>query len=688
MEDEIVPRSRSQKVKKFDLSSYFSSRDVSGIIGRMEERKGFGIGVGGISPLDSLGKMELVEREEKIEEASKKIRCEYELRGLRIGVNYHYFGEGNILSLSGEIVNHTDQPISHLFRISSFLESFCVRNSERIKIHSFKGGIADVRYPPISFTHRESELISWIAEGTTVSSSLGTAHFNGGLRGRSTDNDMPYLLIELGEGKGLFFALEWPGDWSSCIKRIRKGNREKLVCDIGLENLDFTLLPQERIPLPGCLIGFYEGDWIDGCNTLRKTIVKYYIPKLNGDSIVPPVFYDHWFGLGLSCGEQKMRDIAEVAAQIGSEYFVLDAGWYAGCGMKGGDFSDFSPGIGNWKVPHPDKYPQGLKPLSEFVNKKGMKFGLWIEPERCDKGSLLAKDHPDWIISDPKGGFRNLVDFSNPEVICWFKDTFDRIFEENKIEWIRFDSNIDPQYNWKQKDVPGREGILQIRHFEGLFNLWDHLLEKHPTLLIEGVASGGRRMDLACLKRSHTYWCNDHTEHPDIVRWDSRVNLIIPANYLNHAICLKSNKNYPNYVYNCFFGGSLGFSDDLTTWSEKKIDSTAAHVKIFKDIRHLLMKEFSPLFNISHSLDSWDGWQWHDEEKSEGLIVVFRALSSDKTKRVDLRWIKEDKNYELLDLYSGKKEKVYGKRLSLEGLLFSLMPRSSAVIKYRALNKG
>ena len=85
-------------MKKFDLGSYFSSSDAGNMIERMEEKKGFGVGVGGISPFGSFRKMELIEMEEKIEEdSSKQVRCEYELRGLKIGINYRYFSEGNIL---------------------------------------------------------------------------------------------------------------------------------------------------------------------------------------------------------------------------------------------------------------------------------------------------------------------------------------------------------------------------------------------------------------------------------------------------------------------------------------------------------------------------------------------------------------------------------------------------------------
>lgn len=667
-------------MRNFDFLAHFSSKEVRPIVKRTEGKIGFGIGVDNVSPFDSPEKMELIEEVGMKKHGSKEIKCEYILKGLKIGVDYQYFPEGNALSLRGKIYNNTNEPVSHLFRISSFLQNFSIERSDRVRIHSFKGGIWDLRYPPVAFTHSESELISWISEHPRHHSSV---QFHGGLRGLSTENDMPYLVVQIGEQGGIFFVLEWPGDWSSYITREAGG--EKLVCEIGLEHLDLNLLPKEALPLPGCLIGFYQGDWIEGCNALKKTIVEYYIPKLKGAPVVPPVFYDQYFGLGINCGEEKMRRIAEVASQIECEYFVLDAGWYAGCGMEGHN-PEFFQGIGNWQTPHPEKYPNGLKPLSQFVDERGMRFGLWIEPERCDRGSSLAKNHPDWVIPDPKGGFQNLVDFGNPEVVSWFKDTFDKIIQENKIEWIRFDSNIEPYHNWKKKDVPGRKGILQIRHFEGLFNFWDHLLEQHPNLLIEGCAGGGRRMDLACLKRSHTYWCNDLTEYPDMTRWHKRANLIIPANYLSHTLVLKTDKVYPGSVYHCLFGGTLGFADDLTMWSQEKIKSAAEHVKIFKEFRPLLMKDFSPLFDAPYSLDCWDGWQWHDRKKHEGIIIVFRVLSPEPTKTIKLRWIDKNRNYELLDLYSREKKKMAGKELSLKGLVLNLMPRGSVVIRYAAIH--
>ena len=108
-------------------------------------------------------------------------------------------------------------------------------------------------------------------------------------------------------------------------------NVESVDLEMGMEGINLTLLPGESIPLPGALIGLYTGDWIEGCNALRQTIISYYTPKLNGKDVTPPVFYNSWWAVGLRCDEARMKKEAEACAHIGGiEYFTQDAGWPRG----------------------------------------------------------------------------------------------------------------------------------------------------------------------------------------------------------------------------------------------------------------------------------------------------------------------------------------------------------------------
>lgn len=661
-----------------NLKEFFTDTRVEPLLRHFADGIGWSVGTGSRSPRDV--QPELEDRwEEQLPDGFRVVHTRFRIDGLlRVDVDYRLFPGGNALSLGGRILNDREEPFCCITRPCSFLYSLQVAAQERVFPVTLKGGLADSIYPPTSFTVTRQELPTYVTQD------YSGCYYHGGLNGRSSNNDMPYFVVQVGETGGIFFALEWPGDWSCTIQRF-KG---KVWMEIGLEHIHLTLLGGESIPLPRCLVGAYTGDWIEGCNALRAIIAEHYTPRLGGEKMVPPVFYNSWWSVGLSCSEEVLRREAEACEKIGIEYVVQDAGWYAGCDTKGGAFE---AGLGNWQFIHPQKYPAGLKPLSHFVRSKGMRFGIWIEPERCHSDSWLAREHPEWLANPPQEGADNLVDFGNPEVVAWFKETMDQLFEENHVEWVRFDSNIDPQPHWQRRDPPERKGISQIRHFEGLLDFWDHLLQHHPSLLIEGCSSGGRRMDLACLKRSHTYWCNDHTIHFDLVRYDlTGANLFLPANYLNHTVATTwaAPEDYqtpalPDFAYHCHMGGSFGFAEVLQRWDAPHIEAAKRHVEAYKQIRHLLMGKYCPLWEQPRAIDSWCGWQFHHPESNEGMFLLFRCLSPDDTVQVQPRWLQPATRYTVLDAYTGEQVlQADGATLS-SGFTVTLEPRQSRLLRYR-----
>ncbi len=653
------------------LNSLPLNECLSFILDRLEPEPGFAVKI----EAEANRQMQLLRSSTKAApDGTTIIQSVYDLAGLEIETTHTIFPAKNALAFSGRIKNTLDKPSPAIKSILPFSQSLHLKRDERAFTYTFTGGLGDASYPPLdfSFSVKKHELIAWLANSSS------SAWAGGGMtwQGFSSEKEIPYQVVQIGkEQGGLFFALEWPGDWNASVGRAAGG--EKVQCQTGLCSLDLRLAPGESIPMPGALIGFYKGDWIEGCNALRRTIVNYYVPKLNGQAVVPPVFYDHWFGLNQNCTEPLMREQSDFASQIGCEYFVQDAGWYKGSPLKNG--SHFQ-GTGNWDNTEPTKYPNGLKPLSDHVSEKGMGFGLWVEPTRCDSQSDLARNHPEWIIfAEDNSRLNNLVNFGNPEAVAWFIEIFDRLIRENNIRWFMFDTGVGCE---DYPELAGRKGILKIRHYEGLMRFWDHLHREHPTLLFKGCSNGGRRMDLSCLKRSHTFWCNDQTEHPDLIRSDMRINLIFPGNYLNHELCLQNEKaDYSAYAYHCLMGGTLGFTEKLSEWPEKRINDAKQHVEVFKQFRHLLMKNFSPLFPYPYTLEDWDGWQWHDPEKGEGVIIVFRCLGDEAACSPKLRWLQPDKDYEFTDPYTGRKQTFSGEHLKETGFPINLTNKRSSVIQ-------
>lgn len=138
--------------------------------------------------------------------------------------------------------------------------------------------------------------------------------------------------------------------------------------------------PGESILTPGILLGAFQGSSADGCNALRRVLHDKYLPKLGEKKPLPLVSWTSWFVLENKIDEPPAEKEADATAETGIEYFCIDAGWFDG---------DFPQGFGNWTITR-TKFPSGLRPIGDYVAAKGMKLGLWFEPERADAGTRLA----------------------------------------------------------------------------------------------------------------------------------------------------------------------------------------------------------------------------------------------------------------------------------------------------------
>jgi len=669
---------------EFNLKNLFASPSIRAVAEMIVSGPGWGIGSSGHFPGLQPPQAALIDRTA----TGELVKASYATQQLTVNVTYEKLAAGKVVRLSGTITNEQavavrcdrPRPLALMLKVDP---------SARVRTCSLKGGIGGSMFPPPSFSFAVHELTG---PATYID-------FDSGRGGYSTNNDMPYLVVQVDDIGGLFWALEWPGAWWACVNRLQEDPR-----DIWLEagpiaavrdykqydQIDIMLEPGESIPLPACVIGLYRGDQRDGCNALRRFIASQ-IPLLDGRRLVPPVSYNHFFGLGLDCSDEQMRRQADAAARIGVEYFVNDAGWYDGSARDG---LDFMRGTGNWRSENRNKYPQGLDALAQYVEQLGMKFGIWMGMENCAADSLLAREHPQWVIPIEPGepsmvGTHCLVDLGQGDAVEWFKETIDLIFPRFHVQWLRWDLNIYPEPCWLKNDPPARRGVTQIRHVQGLLELWDYILSNYPRVCIEACCGGGRRMDLACLRRAHTYWCNDETRRPHLQRWENTgANHFLPGNFLNRNICYDGNGHYPPWYYHSLMGGTLSFGDRLAQWDDQGIETAAKHVAVYKQIRHLLMHDYYPLFGQAPTLDQWDGWQFHDPQADEGVVFCFRCLSGQETVRIRLRNLHESAAYDLTDPYTGEARTCRGGELTSAAMKLTLDVNGSRVLRYRRQSRS
>lgn len=263
--------------------------------------------------------------------------------------------------------------------------------------------------------------------------------------------------------------------------------------------------------------------WGDGLNQLSQRFHQHLLTQHATFLTKPrPVTLNTWEAVYFNHDEQVMRQLAEAAARIGVERFVVDDGWFLGR-------RDDTRALGDWQV-DPQMWPQGLTPLAQHVKSLGMEFGLWFEPEMISANSQVARTHPEWILQPGfgelpiEGRFQQVIDLSNPEVFDYIFHSISTLVSQCQIDYIKWDHNrfiseaISP--------YTGRPAVHS--QTVALYALLDKLHATHPNLEIESCASGGGRVDLGILERTQRIWTSDCTDSLERVDIQAQTSLLVP----------------------------------------------------------------------------------------------------------------------------------------------------------------
>jgi alpha-galactosidase len=360
-----------------------------------------------------------------------------------------------------------------------------------------------------------------------------------------------------------------------------------------------------------------------------------------------------------------LKKQVDAIGNLGLEYFCIDAGWFDG---------DFPMGVGNWTL-NRQKFPDGLGPIGKYAAEKGMKLGLWFEPGRADPNTRLQREHPEWVVD-------NQVRYELPEVREWIFQMMCGFIDEGHVRWIRYDYNFDPLPRWDKCDAPDTKGLTQIRYILGEYELLDRLLAKYPDLLIESCASGGRRIDLETIRRAQTFWKSDETSSLLAARsQETGGNYFLPGCLLNTNLPASSQASL--FDLHSLFGGPFGFTVDWTKLNAADLERVRGQIVAYKGIRHLLDKDYYPLFPQTYELREWVGWEFYDPATGEGFCVVLRpAESVYASAEVRLRGLDDGKTYQLTRLDGSQPREISGKELAA-GLTVSLGGNQSEVFHFQ-----
>lgn len=538
--------------------------------------------------------------------------------------------------------------------------------------------ISDVRTLDVSFVRKadsEFQLHYHSADNCTADSYAphgeemgpGAAKRFASAGGRPTTGAYPYYNIEM-DGGGVIAVLSWGGQWASEFKR--DGGQTLRVCG-GQELTRFTLYPGEEVSAPLAVLQFYDGDWIRAQNVWRRWMFAHNMPRINGQTPSPLRYGsdgDFYPGLRTNLEGEKASIARFCAEDIAPDVWNQDAGWYP-CDPAIG-----WPQVGTWE-PDKERFPGGLKALSDYVHSKGLKFMLWFEPERVHKGTWLAQNRPEWIYGGAEGG---LMKLGEPQCRRWIIDHFDNLITTQGVDVYRQDFNISPLPYWRGNDSEDRQGITEIRHVEGYYAYWDELRRRHPNLLIDTCASGGRRNNLETLRRSVPVLRSDYVLEPIGNQGHTYgLSMWIPfhgtGQYLTNSYPLRS----------CM-APIFGIGADLR---KEGLDWNLARktVEEWKRLSRCMMGDYYPLTPYSLEKNAWIAWHYDLPEAGEGMIQAFRRDDcADDSQSFKLRGLNPEAVYAVENLDTGKTEELTGAKLMEEGLRVTIADRpGSALVAYR-----
>lgn len=415
-------------------------------------------------------------------------------------------------------------------------------------------------------------------------------------RGSTGDENNPWFAINRGgawneqQGDVWFGALGWSGSWSI---RVDEDILGQVRVTGGYNPFDFgyRLKPGDALDTPV----FYGGYTSDGMGEASRLLHRFEKNRIlpNGDAAkLRPVLYNSWEATEFKVNEEGQEKLAERAAALGVERFVIDDGWF---GARNTDHA----GLGDWVV-NRTKFPNGLKPLIDKVHGLKMSFGLWVEPEMVNPDSDLYRAHPDWVLNftdrqRSEGRNQLVLNLAREDVKAHVFDVLDKLLAENDIQFLKWDYNRNwSEPGWPQMS-PEEQQKVYVAYTHNLYDILRRLREKHPGVEIESCSGGGARVDLGIMALTDEVWPSDNTDPSDRLSiQDGFSQAYTPATMM---AWVTGSPNWVNkratsldFRFLSSMQGGLGIGANLLEWNETDNVTARHYIAEYKTIRATVQK--------------------------------------------------------------------------------------------------
>ena len=506
-------------------------------------------------------------------------------------------------------------------------------------------------------------------------------------RGESGHQDHPFLAVMgkgAGQDQGEVYAMHFVYSGNFVAEaEVNQFGSLRLLMGINPEGFEWVLNPGESFATPE-VVCVYSDEGLGKMTHILHDLYRGHLIRSPYLHRRRPILINNWEATYFDFNTEKLLEIAREASKRGIEMLVMDDGWFQGRHTDSGS-------LGDWNVDE-NKLKGGLPYLVGEVQKLGMGFGIWFEPEMVSPDSDLYRAHPDWAIQIPgrepvQSRAQYVLDLSRPEVVDYVYEAVASVLRSAPVSYVKWDMNRQMTDVGSTYLGKGRQGELFHRYVLGLYSLQERLTREFPELLLENCASGGARFDPGMLYYSPQVWCSDNTDAIERLAIQEGTALLYPLSAMGAHVSA-----CPNHVVgritpfatrgHVAMAGAFGYELDLTKLPEGEKRLIERQVETYHELYPLMLE--GDYYRIASWAENhkYDCWQVVAKDKSEALVTYVQVLAEPNchSRKIRLKGLDPEAEYQQED--NGQRYK--GALLMYGGVL---MPRmegdfASAMIRF------
>ena len=484
----------------------------------------------------------------------------------------------------------------------------------------------------------------------------------GSIRGTSSHQMNPFIALadrttDEYSGDVYGFAMVYSGNHSFEVEKDQL-DQTHLVIGINDYNFSWKLDAGSEFQTPEVLMTYSD----QGLNKMSQAfheIIRERIVRSKFKHADRPILVNNWEATYFDFNEEKLRTIVDEAENLGIEMFVLDDGWF-------GHRDDDNSSLGDWTV-YKKKFPSGLGHFADYVHEKGMKFGLWFEPEMISYDSELYRKHPKYLMQVPgrrPSPSRNqyVLDLTRKEVIDDLFGQISKVLKEGGVDYVKWDMNRHLSDIYSASLPQDRQGEVYHRYVLGLYELMERITSAFPDVLFEGCSGGGGRFDAGFAYYMPQIWTSDNTDAVSRLTIQYGTSLVYPISMTTaHVSAIPNHQTGRKTPFetrgNAAMSAVFGYELDLTKMSQEDKDQVKEQVACYKEIRKLI--QYGNFYRLKSPVETNQAaWMFVSDDKRDVCVMTFQVLASaqpclTKTKLFGLDPELEYENLETHEIFGG-----------------------------------